>query len=384
MGMFAVVAVIAIVMSLSFTGARVAFNVNYEGKVIATVSNKKQFGIALQKVVSSVNGSDVESVVSDPSFDATIVLNEGISSEDELATAIIENTDEIVSAASLFINGEQVACVEQGALEAYINSHLNSFAVSGNNCTTEFMEDVKIESGYYMLSELDDVESVHDDISALTVVTRVQQVSEVVVPYKSTVKKTNEKVVGYKAVTTTGVSGLNRVTEDVVLVNGQETSRTNVSTEVISNPVSEVVVVGTARSVASAKQKEAAHNAGFKFPLPAGTWRVSSYYGDGRNHKGVDICANKGTSIYAVADGKVIKSGWNGDYGYCVIIDHGNGIRTLYAHASQLCINAGESVSAGQVIALVGTTGQSTGNHLHFEVSVNGNRIDPAPYIGLD
>ena len=377
-------AVIAIVMSLSFTGARVAFNVNYEGKVIATVSSKKQFGIALQKVVSAVNGSDVESVVSDPSFNATIVLDESINSEEELATAIIENTDEIVSASSLYINGEEIACVESGALEDYINSHLNSFAVQGNNCTTEFSEDVRIEKGYYMLKDLDDVSAIQDDVSALTVVTRVQQVSEVVVPYKSTVKKTNEKVVGYKAVTTIGVSGLNRVTEDVVLINGQETSRTNVSTQVILNPVSEVVVVGTAKSAASAKQKEAAHNAGFKFPLPAGSWRVSSYYGDGRNHKGVDLCANRGTSIYAVADGTVVRSGWNGAYGYCVIIDHGNGIRTLYAHASQLCINAGESVSAGQVIALVGTTGQSTGNHLHFEVSVNGNRIDPAPYIGLD
>ena len=148
-------------------------------------------------------------------------------------------------------------------------------------------------------------------------------------------------------------------------------------------PVNEVVVKGTAKTLASAKQKQAAHSAGFIFPVPSGTWRVSSYYGDGRGHKGVDICAKSGTSIYAVADGKVVYSGWKGDYGYCVIIEHEGGIRTLYAHAKQLCCSVGDSVSQGEIIALVGTTGQSSGNHVHFEVIVNGRNVDPAPYINL-
>jgi murein DD-endopeptidase MepM/ murein hydrolase activator NlpD len=235
-----------------------------------------------------------------------------------------------------------------------------------------------------MSSDIDSKMAIENIVNSLAVVTEARQTTDVMVPYRSTVQKTNEQVVGYKAVTVKGVSGVNRVTQDVVMVNGQVQSTTDVSTEVVVAPVNEVVVKGTARTLASAKQKQQAHAAGFIFPLPAGSWRVSSYYGDGRNHKGVDICAKSGTSIYAVADGKVIHAGWKGDYGYCVIVEHSNGMRTLYAHARQVCCSVGDTVSQGEVIALVGTTGQSTGNHLHFEVIANGRNYDPAPYINLD
>lgn len=75
-------------------------------------------------------------------------------------------------------------------------------------------------------------------------------------------------------------------------------------------------------------------------------------------------------------------SKWNGAYGYCVVIDHGNGIKTLYGHASKLIAKVGQKVDKGDVIMLVGTTGRSTGNHCHFEIQKNGTRINPLPYIG--
>ncbi|HDS30195.1 MAG TPA: M23 family metallopeptidase, partial [Firmicutes bacterium] len=89
-----------------------------------------------------------------------------------------------------------------------------------------------------------------------------------------------------------------------------------------------------------------------------------------------------GTPIHASGSGIVAYAGWKSGYGWTVILDHGSGLATLYAHCSSLIVNTGETVSRGQVIARVGSTGLSTGNHLHFEVRINGEPVDPVPYIG--
>ena len=98
-------------------------------------------------------------------------------------------------------------------------------------------------------------------------------------------------------------------------------------------------------------------------------------------HTGLDIAAPEGTSIRAAADGTVTFAGYSGGYGYVVKMSHGNGIETYYAHCSELYVSAGEKVEAGDVIAAVGSTGNSTGNHLHFEVLVDGTEIDPQNYL---
>ena len=98
-------------------------------------------------------------------------------------------------------------------------------------------------------------------------------------------------------------------------------------------------------------------------------------------HTGLDIAAPGGTPIRAAADGTVSFSGYSGGYGYVVKISHGNGIETYYAHCSELYVSSGEKIEAGDVIAAVGSTGNSTGNHLHFEVVVDGTEIDPQNYL---
>ena len=383
-GIFAVVALVAILASLLSTGTRIAYNVNYSGHKIATVSSKKQFNEALQLVVKMVDGNNVEDVVREPEFKTTVVLNENIYNATEVANAIIDNTDEIVSASTLLVDGSVVARAEKEMLNNALNARLDSFNIEGAECESRFEKSVTVEDGFYMTSDLDGQADVEGVVNSLSVITNARQVTDTIIPYTTTVQKTNEQLIGYSAVSVAGVSGVNRVTQDVVMVNGEIQSCVNVSNEVVVAPVNEVIVKGTARTLASAKQKQQAHSAGFAFPLPSGSWQVSAYYGDGRNHKAVDLRSKSGTTIFAVADGKVIQSGWNGNYGYCVIIEHSNGMRTLYAHAKQLCCKVGDSVSQGEVIALVGTTGQSTGNHLHFEVIVNGRNVDPAPYINLD
>lgn len=114
---------------------------------------------------------------------------------------------------------------------------------------------------------------------------------------------------------------------------------------------------------------------------PYGT-RVHPVTGTVRRHAGVDIGAAYGTNIYAANSGTVIVSGWNsGGYGNYVVIDHGGGCTTLYGHCSSLLVSKGQTVTKGQVIAKVGSTGMSTGPHLHFEVLVNGATTNPMSYF---
>ena len=98
-------------------------------------------------------------------------------------------------------------------------------------------------------------------------------------------------------------------------------------------------------------------------------------------HTGLDIAAPAGTPIKAAADGTVLFAGYSGGYGYVVKLNNGNGVQTYYGHCSKLYVSTGEKVKAGDVIAAVGSTGNSTGNHLHFEVRVNGNKVNPQYYL---
>ena len=113
------------------------------------------------------------------------------------------------------------------------------------------------------------------------------------------------------------------------------------------------------------------------------TGPITSPYGMrwGKLHPGIDIGVGMGVPIHAAASGRVIVSGYSGGYGNLIVIDHGNGLATAYAHQSRLGASVGQDVSQGEVIGYVGSTGYSTGPHLHFEVRVNGSPVDPLGYL---
>lgn len=137
-------------------------------------------------------------------------------------------------------------------------------------------------------------------------------------------------------------------------------------------------------------QKNLTYTGSGKFIVPLASYtRISSPFGyrihpitgTRKLHSGIDYAAPAGTAIYAAEDGVVLTSGWINGYGYTVTINHGSGYVTLYAHCSTLIAKAGQKVTKGQTIARVGSTGNSTGNHLHFEVKVNGTAQNPANFL---
>ncbi len=136
--------------------------------------------------------------------------------------------------------------------------------------------------------------------------------------------------------------------------------------------------------------KTKSNYSGGKFCWPSATsQRITSSYGyrihpisgTKKLHRGIDIGAGMGTNVLAAEAGTVVTAGWNNSYGYYVTINHGNGYVTLYAHNSKLLVSKGDTVSRGQVIAKCGSTGNSTGPHIHFEVSLNGNLQNPMNYF---
>ncbi len=124
---------------------------------------------------------------------------------------------------------------------------------------------------------------------------------------------------------------------------------------------------------------------GFALPVQG---RVSSYFGwrnvsvnGNRYHGGLDIAAPSGTPVKAARSGVVVRAGWWGTYGNVVVLDHGDGSETRYAHLSAIAVRVGESLRQGDVLGAVGSTGASTGPHLHFEVRFDGRAVDPLPYL---
>lgn len=110
-------------------------------------------------------------------------------------------------------------------------------------------------------------------------------------------------------------------------------------------------------------------------------YRTHPIFGTTIYHSGMDIGVDYGTPVHAADGGVVVEAGWISGYGYAVIIDHGNGLSTLYGHNQELAVSEGQSVSQGQVIAYAGSTGNSTGPHVHFEVRANGDPVDPSAYL---
>lgn len=173
----------------------------------------------------------------------------------------------------------------------------------------------------------------------------------------------------YSQVLNEGTEGYRQVVANVTYVNGVESTREILSESVITQADARVIEVGTITPPTFIK------------PISGG--RLSSGFGArwGTVHQGVDWACSTGTSIMASCGGTVIQAGWYGGYGYCVTIQHSNGIQTRYGHMSKVLVSVGDYVQQGEVIGRSGSTGNSTGPHVHFEIIVNGTKVNPLTYL---
>lgn len=209
----------------------------------------------------------------------------------------------------------------------------------------------------------------------LSITTKEEVVYPTPIPRDTTYVENPNKYVGSNIVLDNGYNGVLEVTAIITKVNGNETERTIIKEEVISDPKDKVIEKGT-------KPLPSKGATGSYIP-PLVNYTLTSGFGYrwGGFHYGIDMAAPTGTTIRAADGGVVTYSGWKGNYGYLVIIDHGNGVTTRYGHCNSLNVSVGQQVSQYQQIATVGSTGYSTGPHVHFEIRFDGVAANPLNYL---
>ncbi len=215
---------------------------------------------------------------------------------------------------------------------------------------------------------------------ALDVIVELENTVTESVPFKNEYKKVNNLFKNQQKILKRGIEGQKEVSYHIILHNGYQQSLEIKSEKTLKEPVNALIQIGTRTTVFRGGK--------INYGVVHGK-RISSLYGNrihpitGRRrfHEGLDIAANHGNSIYAYTDGRVVQAGWNGGYGNCILIDHGNGLKTRYGHLSKISVRVGQKVKTGERIGAVGSTGNSTGPHLHFEVIKWGRTQNPLNYL---
>ena len=432
------ISIVAFTSSLTF-----AIEVNYNGKTLGYISDEKIYeqadNMLQQRIVSE---ADEEPLTSAPTFTVSVVAKDTLVDENELVDSMIQTSAKDISEAQgLYVDGQLIGAVkDKTVLTKALDSILAKYKANG--ATAEFVKNVELKDGLYVTSSIVEPDALVAKISGETASQKTYTVqngdtptgiadkfdiryaelkklnpnietsllpgqnvtisaSEPYLSVKVTKKETytesiaykTEQVAdktymkGYKKVTQQGQNGQKKVVANVEYINGVEVNREVLESTTLKAPVNEKVVVGTTVIISSrSSSKKGASRApdGSRFMWPVGGTGgyTSSGFGGGRNHKGTDIAAPAGTPVYASAAGRVVLAKTYSGYGKCVIIDHGNGVQTLYGHNSALYVKPGDYVRQGENIAAVGRTGWATGNHCHFEVRINGRIVNPENYIG--
>ena len=415
-------------------------NVNCLGKNIGYIEDEYVFLDASKQMNSRINYVKDQELINDAPEFTLVRLKSGnkVISKDVVADELIKASNKIIcKATGLYINDDFVGAVKNDKeLENIINGYLNPWKEQYKDADVSFVDDVVLKKGYYLTDSLCAASKINKEINKekeeivnytvksgdtplaiaadnnvpyeqlralnpgieeelkpgqkivvaqakplLSVKVEKVETVEEEIPFKIEERQDANITSTYHKSLQKGQNGILQKQYKKTIVDGVETSNEEIAQNVISKPVPEIVLVGT-KSVnwKVYSGKNADYKGGLLYPVNGG--RISCGWYGYKGHTGIDISAPSGTSIKAATSGRVVFAGWRGSYGNCVLIDHGNGMFTRYAHNSRNLVSVGDSVDVGEKIAEVGRTGNATGNHCHFEVIFNGVPVNPVNYIG--
>ncbi|MBR5539868.1 MAG: peptidoglycan DD-metalloendopeptidase family protein [Clostridia bacterium] len=380
-------ATVVLVFTLQYwTGASFALALEYQGTPIGYIADEGVYAGAATIVRGTViNADDSFTVEQAPDMRIEVLKDASVLGEQEVSDRILQAVGgELTQAAGLYVDS-----VFRGALPTRdILQELMGSVLSAHKTDkvdgVDFFSRTEIVEGLYPSSSLTTAEQMVTYLHSLTVKTmRNIQYTETI-PYKTVYQETTMLPLGYESVQQKGKNGKQRVYAQEILVNGVKKYETVLSTEVIQAAVDRVVLIGAQKYSDSTQLGDGKATGTFIWPLPY-TKQISSYFANrwGSMHGAIDIAngSTNGKPIIASDGGTVMEAEYHSSWGNYVLIDHGNGFKTRYAHCSKLEVKVGDKVAQGQYIAKVGNTGYSTGPHLHFEVIKNGVLVDPLKYV---
>ena len=382
-----ILATVVLVFTVHYwLGANFVLTLEYQGTPIGYITNEGVYTNAATIVRSAVIDSDNSFVVEQsPDMRVKVLGSDATLNEQEVSERIIAAIgDELTQAAGLFVDG-----VFRGALPTRSELQRQMDAVLSVHKTDKvdgvrFFSQIQIIEGLYPTTVLTTADLMTTYLKTLTVATTRNIEYMEMIKYKTVYQQSDTLPLGYESVQRVGKNGRQRVYAQEIYVNGVKKYQTVVSTEVLQEAVDRVVSIGAQKYNASTEWGDGKATGTFIWPLPY-TKTISSPFASrwGSFHGAIDIAngSTNGKPIIASDGGTVIEAKYHNSWGNFVLIDHGNGFKTRYAHCSKLDVKAGDKVAQGQYIAKVGNTGYSFGAHLHFEVIKNGVLVNPLDYV---
>lgn len=365
-------------MTASIAGVFAVLTVFSAMGVSATGNNMSENTELLSQSLSYNQTENYESFVNTATADSAAPMYANL--------ALAVSGEKITSIYGLYVDGEFIgAAADEYALYEELDNLLKEYLEDYDDTTSvKYESDVQVKPGEY---EAEDITTAEELVNRAKEVLQISVTTDVVfereISYDTETEYDDSETEDYQEIKQEGKTGLEKVTCKVTYVNGVQTDSVEIDSQVIEEPVNEIIVAGTRQS-SSVSYSSGQATGSFIWPVP-NTHNVTSGYGYrwGTIHTGLDISNGVTDEAIVASDGGVVT--WSGyddsGYGNYVIIDHGNGYQTLYGHCNSVYVSQGEYVSQGQTIAGMGSTGDSTGTHLHFEIRIGSERLDPAGFV---